>query len=259
MSSYDGSQYLRTAVESVLSQTFSDFEFLIIDDASKDDTLALFKEYQKKDNRIQIVENKTNQGLTKNLNTLIKMSKGEYLARFDDDDVSFPQRFAAQAQYLDAHPECALVGSWAEIINENGDVIRTVKYPTEPAVLKKDLIKYNPFFHPAIMMRKDAVDAIGDYDEHFRYAQDYELYLRLSKKYAIANVGEILIQYRENKSSITTTKNKAQVGFVIEAKYKALRDGDYPWYEYRQLIRLCVIYMLPAGVKKFFRNIYRYS
>src|SRR6478609_8869067 len=118
MSVYNGARYLKEAVDSILGQTFTDFEFLIVDDCSNDNSPHILKEYAEKDKRIRLIANEFNLGLTKNLNKMITESKGEYLARFDCDDVSLPNRFAAQVNYLDEHKNVALVSSWANSMNE---------------------------------------------------------------------------------------------------------------------------------------------
>ncbi len=255
MSVHNGARYLKEAVDSVLSQTFTDFEFLIVDDFSSDNSPAILKGYAEKDSRVRIITNEFNLGLTKSLNKMIKEAKGEYLARFDCDDVSLPQRFEMQVQLLDTNPKCGLVGVWGEVINDHGTHLRDIKYPTTDADLKRALISYNPFFHPGIMMRKKVIEDVGFYDESWRFAQDYELYFRIAKKYELANIPMILLKYRETSGSITGSKNKLQVGFVLKAKKKAIREGQYSKWNYVHLLRSYISWLLPVKVKKLLKKL----
>ncbi len=256
MSVYNGAEYLREAIDSILNQTFSDFEFLIVDDCSNDNSPQILEEYVKKDNRVRIITNEFNLGLTKNLNTAIRQAKGEYIARFDCDDVSLPERFVEQVNYLNEHPRCGVVSMWADIIDGSGKHTRTIKYPTNDNDLRKALISYNPFFHPGIMLRREVFDTVGFYDESWRFAQDYELYFRIAKKYELANIPKILLNYRETGGSITGSKNKLQVGFVLKAKKKAIREGQYSKWNYIHLIRSYIAWILPVKFKKIIKKIF---
>jgi glycosyltransferase involved in cell wall biosynthesis len=247
---YNGAQFLAEAIESVLKQTFTDFEFIILDDKSTDSSLHIISDFAHRDSRIKIIKNVQNIGLTKSLNIACRVANGQYLARIDADDVCLLERLVRQVAFLDANPNCALVGSWVEIIDEAGNILRTVKYPTGSKDLKKDLIKYNPFFHSSIIMSKDAFYSIGLYNEEFRFAQDYELYFRIAKKYDIANLPEVLISYRESKGTITSVKNRQQISCVIRAKYKAIRDRQYPIWSSVYLLRSCLAWLLPVQIKK---------
>lgn len=255
MSVYNGTQYLREAMDSILAQTFADFEFLIVDDCSTDNSPAILKEYADKDSRVRVITNEFNLGLTKNLNKMISESRGEYLARFDCDDVSLPDRFKDQVAYLNEHAQCGMVSLWADVIDGQGQYVRTIKYPTTNSELQKALIRYNPFFHPGLMMRKSAVLDVGPYDATWRFAQDYELYFRIAKKYELGNVPRVLLKYRETGGSITGSKNKQQIGFVIKAKKKAISEGQYPKWNYVYLGKQYVSQMLPVPLKRFIKKI----
>ncbi len=253
MSVYNGAQYLMEAIDSILNQTFSDFEFIIVNDASNDNSPAILAEYAAKDKRIKIINNELNLGLTKNLNKAIKESKGEYLARFDADDISYPDRFKLEVKFLDENKSCVLVGTWAEVIDGKGKIIRTVKYLTSSKDLKKVLIQYNPFFHSSAMIRKRALNDVGLYDESWIFAQDYELWLRIAQKYDIANIPQVLLKYRETADSITGSKSRRQVGFVLKAKMEALRRGQYFKFNYIYLLRSYISWILPVQLKRFLK------
>ena len=254
MSVYNGAKYLDQAIDSILNQTFSFFEFLIIDDLSTDSSLSMISAFAAKDSRIKIIKNNENIGLTKSLNKAIREAKGEYLARIDADDLSYPDRLTEQVAFLDNNKSFALVGSWAEIIDDQNAVLRTVEYPVESNSLKKVLIKYNPFFHSSIMIRKSVLDDVGLYNETYKFAQDYELYFRIAKKYNIANIPAVLIKYREIANSITGNKNRKQIGFVIKAKLKSIRDGQYSKLYYFYMIRSYLAWLLPVQLKKIIKK-----
>lgn len=257
MSVYNGAKYLREAVDSILSQSFLDFEFVIIDDCSNDNSPAILKEYSEQDSRVRVITNEFNLGLTKNLNKAVREARGEYLARFDCDDVSLPDRFKEQVEFLDKNKNCGMVGLWADVIDGNGKYLRTIKYPIANDELKKDLIKYNPFFHPGIMMRKEALVNIGLYNESWRFAQDYEMYFRMAKKYEVANIPKILLKYRETGGSITGKKNKQQVELVLKAKLNAIKSGQYSKSSYVHLWKPYLSWILPVGVRRFVKKIIR--
>lgn len=211
MSVYNGERYLREAVDSILNQTFRDFEFLIVNDGSTDGTEKILRCYR--DFRIKIVNNERNIGLTKSLNKGLKLAKGEYIARQDADDISLPQRLEKQVKFLDTHRHVALIGSPFLVINEDGKIlgVQTVLLLNEE--IQKRLLKDNAFGHGTSMFRKDCLDKIGLYREEFKSAQDYDLWLRISERYNVANIAEPLYKWRISLSSVSVK------GKVIQDKY----------------------------------------
>ncbi len=199
---YNGEKYLRLAIESILRQTESDFEFIIIDDGSTDGTENIITSFS--DSRIRYV--KTNHGgIVVALNTGISKSSGVYVARMDADDVSLPKRFEIQCHYLDQHQDVAVCGTWADEVNEHGDVVGEMNFPpTEINV--KDLFLHNPFIHSSVMIRRDTLISVGFYKKSFRHAEDYELWSRLLASHKGVNISEKLLQYRKHENQITVTK-----------------------------------------------------
>lgn len=253
---YNGGAKLRESIESIINQSFTDFEFVIVDDASTDTTAELLQEYAKKDSRIVVVTNTENLGLTKSLNKGIRASRGEYIARMDAGDTSEPSRFEKQVAFLDSHPKHGLVGTWAYVIDEDSKRVGVMKYPTEHTLLKKALIRYNPIVHSSIMMRKSVVEACGLYNESWTYAQDYELYFRIVARSAIANLGEYLVSYRISPQSITRNKNKEQTLFAVRARMKAIQGGHYSkaayWYLLKPFLGSLLSYNTKREIKKRF-------
>lgn len=203
MSVYNGERYLREAIERVLNQTFADFEFIIVNDASTDSSLSIIRGYH--DDRIRIIENSENIGLTKSLNKAIKQARGEYIARQDADDISLPTRFQEQVSYLERHPDVAVLGTSVYRIDERGKVVGKMILRADAS---KKLFKRNQFSHGSIMVRKAVLDRLGGYNELFRYGQDYELWLRIARHNQVRNLKKILYKLRFHRESIGTTRRE---------------------------------------------------
>jgi glycosyltransferase involved in cell wall biosynthesis len=219
MSVYNCEKYLKESVDGILSQTFSDFEFIIINDGSADKSREILESY--KDSRIRLFNNQ-NKGLTKSLNEAIGYSNGEYIARMDADDISLPERFEKQIKFLDANPECAMCGTWAEFIDEDGKYLRDYNTPVTDSEIKKEILFHNPFIHPSVMIRKSVFEKVGLYDTSFRYAQDYELWTRIAIKFKTGNIPEKLLRYRLLKEGITKSKNFKVRLLGLKIRWRAL-------------------------------------
>lgn len=201
MGVYNGEAHLAEAVESILAQSYRDFEFIIIDDGSQDRSGAILAEYE--DPRLRLVT-QSNQGLTCSLNRAIGMARGEYIARMDADDVALPHRFARQIAFLEANPDVVLLGTgWRQVDLVQGKE-RNFLFPTEDEGLRHALAWGNPFCHSSVIMRADALARAGGYDESFRYVQDYELWSRLAGEGKLANLPSILMQRRHYIGNTTS-------------------------------------------------------
>jgi glycosyltransferase involved in cell wall biosynthesis len=208
MSVYNDEFHVGKAVESILDQTFSDFEFIIINDGSTDRTKEIIESFR--DSRITLIS-RENKGLTESLNEGIRLSRGQYIARQDADDVSLPERLAKQIEFLDSHQDVVLVGTSITLIDEDGRRLRDYTYPSEHSTLCRWLYAVvNPLPHSTIMFRRDAVLSLGGYDERFYKAQDYALHLCLVKHYQIASIPEPLILIRYRTNSIGFADNQAE-------------------------------------------------
>lgn len=209
MSVYNGARYLREAIDSILNQTFRDFEFVIINDASIDSSQDIIESYH--DPRIRCIHNQINLGLTKSLNIGLHAARGSYIARIDNDDISYPLRLEVQYHFLETNPKITLVGSWADFCDEYGIARHTRHTPTDQNVIKYELIFGNAFFHSSIMFRKYEIMDAGGYSESYRYAQDYELYSRLIHRYTLANIPQSLIKFRLHKGSVVATPTSQRI------------------------------------------------
>ena len=208
MSVYNAEKYLRKAIDSILKQTYANFEFIIIDDCSTDGSTSIIESYN--DERIKLIKNEVNMQLPASLNRGIRLSKGKYIARMDADDISLPDRFAKQINYLDKHPEVAALGGSFQSIDADGNKLN-IYHPLRGKNLSKYLLYPSPMPHPTVMMRRDVI--LKDnlfYDEKFSSAQDYDLWLRISKKYKIDNLPDILLFYRKHNNRISISKRQEQ-------------------------------------------------
>lgn len=212
-------QYVGEAVESVLQQTFTDFEFIIIDDGSTDDSGDVLRRYVDQDRRIQLVEQE-NRGLPPSLNRGLAMSRGKYVARMDADDVCLPRRFELQVNYLDSHPQCVVVGGDVKAIDEKGDSISStdsrfagrldstnlMKFPRNHDTIENWLLTRGwAFIHPAVMMRRNAIEKVGGYDPKIKDAEDLDLFIRLAEVGQMANLPAVLLKYRCHSTQISST------------------------------------------------------
>ena len=210
MSIYNGAKYLKEAVDSILNQTFTNFEFIIINDGSTDATDAILKSYS--DPRLKIIANPVNLGLTKSLNIGLNAARGEYIARQDTDDISLPNRLEIQFKFMENHKEISLVGGSAILIDNQGEEIGRKIKPLEFSEIKFHSLLKNPFFHPSFFFKKEVIKKNGGYNENFPFAQDYELTSRLIHSgLKTANLREPLIKYRVMENSITGNKETRKI------------------------------------------------
>jgi len=211
---YNAGEFLIESMESILNQTFKDFEFIIINDCSIDNSLKTIKGFQKKDNRIKIINNRKNLGVKRSLNKGLKIARGKYVARMDADDISLPNRFKVQFDYLENHPKIFLIGGSAIIINESGERLGIFEKYDNYKRIKKKLPKTNCMIHPSIMFRntKDIY-----YREKFIRSEDYDLYLRfLSQGKNITNLHDFLIKYRISRGTGLYKNQKPHQEFFFQ-------------------------------------------
>ena len=202
IATYNDEPFLAAAIDSVLAQTFSDFELLVVIDASTDRSRDIVESYRSP--RIRLLVNETNIGTGASANRGLAIIASEYVARLDGNDLCFPERLARQVAYLDAHPEVAAVGSQATIIDVAGRRIGELRRPTTEVGMRWHRIFGNPLVHSSAMFRRAIVwDSLGGYEERFRFGEDFDLWHRLAKEHAIRNLAESLVAYRADPGSIT--------------------------------------------------------
>jgi GT2 family glycosyltransferase len=207
---YNGEKYLHEAIESILTQTFRDFEFIVIDDGSTDGTSAILAQYQKMDRRIRVACNPENQGQPASLNKGCHLAKGKYIARMDADDVSLAERLERQVEYIEAHPEIGVLGTWIERIDEKGTRRERLRMPTRPALIGWSLVFGNCIAAPSVMIRRDLVERLGFFRSEARDAEDYDLWARAISVTRIVNLPQILVQYRSHEESVSSRHSESQ-------------------------------------------------
>src|SRR5256714_6243696 len=211
MAVFNAEAFLDAAVQSVLKQRFSDFEFIIIDDGSTDGSNQKLQDFAREDNRVRLI-GRANKGLTASLNEGLKLARGEFIARMDADDVAAPDRLKIQVEYLRAHPEVSVLGGSNELIDDAGRMLTTVVPPPDDATLQEHALSgRTPICHPLAMMRREAVEKVGGYDEQFQVAQDLDLWLKLGEVGKLACVSDVLLRYRQHEDSVSEKKQAQQV------------------------------------------------
>ncbi len=214
---YNAEKYLREAIESILNQTFTDFEFLIFNDGSTDSSLEIINSY--KDERIILAYNDKNTGYVQHLNEGIKRAKGKYIARMDADDIALPKRFEKQVAFLEKNPVYILCGSRIRCF---GEVEEQVTLPIEDEEIRLKMLYITPFAHPSVMIRKSVlVDNALLYDDSVMPAEDHDLWVRLSQFGKLHNLQENLLLYRTHKQNISNqSRSKEQIANLIKAEQK---------------------------------------
>jgi glycosyltransferase involved in cell wall biosynthesis len=203
MSVYNNAPYLAHAIESILAQTFDAFEFLIVDDGSTDGSGAIIDQFASIDSRIRPIH-QVNAGLIVSLNRMIDAARAPLIARMDGDDIALPERFERQVAFLDANPDIGVLGTGCTCIDEDGRP-STHKFDnvTSPDDVLADLKNGPPLCHPSVVMRRDAVRAVGGYHRAYKHCEDYDLWLRLSEHVRMANLPDRLLLYRQSETQVS--------------------------------------------------------
>jgi glycosyltransferase involved in cell wall biosynthesis len=249
MSVYNGERFLSEAIDSILTQDFRDFEFLIIDNGSTDGSAAIMSSY--KDKRIRLISHKENWGIVRSLNDGLALARGSYIARMDCDDVSLPGRLGYQVRFMDANAEIAVCGTFYRAFNDDREL--TVRLPQDPEVIRAALLFYTPLAHPTTLMRASFLRKFGlAYSVPDLYFEDFGLWKRCAVHGKLTNLPRVLLRYRLSPSGVSRTpeflaeRDKAFLGFCR----KTLDDLGMPYDDrdltaYHALINLT---NLPIGV-----------
>lgn len=214
---YNGEKYLRSAVESILTQTYPDFELILINDGSTDGSGEILDSFQ--DERIRRIDHSHNQGLISSLNEGITLAGGEYLARMDADDISLPARFERQLAYLQAHPRVGVLGNQVRFLDEKLDeTVWEYHYPSGHSEIAWKMMFMNIIPHPAVMLRRDILPQGLVYDPDYPTAEDYELWTRLIFKTEFANLDEVLLHYRRHAETVSEQKKLIQLETTLRIR-----------------------------------------
>lgn len=197
---YNASRYLSDAIKSILNQNFKDFEFIIIDDDSSDNSAEIVNRYQ--DNRIILVRNSRNLGVARTLNKGIELAKGKYIVRMDADDISAPRRLERQVRFMDTNPHIGISGGWVRLFGNGCSVIARV--PQDSQEIAAYMVFENPLWHMTVIMRKDLIEKYNlRYDPSFTRSEDYDLWTKAAQYFSIANIPKVIVKVREHSNSAT--------------------------------------------------------
>lgn len=223
MTVYNNERFLKEAMGSICSQTWNDFEFIIVNDASTDASRNVLGTYP--DTRIRIIDNEKRLGLTASLNRGMIHCKGEYIARMDADDISLPHRLERQVAYLDNHPDVGVVGTFIKSMNAAGTITGEWKSASEDVQLRWHLLFRNIIAHPSALIRKSLLTQVNGYDESFTYAQDYALWTTLARLCKLHVIPEYLLLWRSHSQSTSSVKKESQgeaISLVMQKQINAL-------------------------------------
>ena len=235
---YNASNSLEKSLLSILNQTFQDFEFIIIDDCSIDDTHEIINKFLIKDDRIRYIRNDENLGLTKSLNKAIKISNGRFIARIDADDISYDKRFELQHDFLSSN-NYAMVGAQRVIKDYIYNNTWNDYLPLSTKEIRNTAIRKNPFFHSVVMIKKDILNEVQRYNETYKYVQDYELWSRIIYKYNVANLEDVLGEKIIKSDAISFRNDISFIrnSFILKAKWSHYRRGEYNFIHLYYILR----------------------
>jgi len=244
---YNGKKYLRTSVNSILSQTFKDFEFIIVDDGSTDGTWAEIKKDAGIDKRIIPLRNRKNLRTSAALNRGLAAAKGKYIVRMDADDWSYPDRLEKQYKFMETHSHVGVSGGTIKVCDSKLNSINERKYTLTDKEARKNIFRFSPFAHPATIWRTSIIKRVGGYNENIPLSQDYELYFRVGKISKFANLDKVLLKLRTHNDSSSIVRGKFQEQYTIYSRIKAFLELGYTMtftdklYTFLQMISMVII------------------
>jgi glycosyltransferase involved in cell wall biosynthesis len=249
MAVYNGGDYLAESIESILQQSFCDFELIVVDDGSTDRTAEIIHSYARADRRVVAVYQQ-NKGQTRALNYGIRLARGKYIARQDADDVSLPIRLERQHAFLEANPEYFLLGGQWSFMDDQGEPLPShlTQWCQGSSTLKRVLSFYNPFCHSAACFRNDIEKIKGYYREDFRFAQDYELWTRIAKSYKVENLDEMLVKVRLQQNRVSVQHQRRQRYFAMRTKLTLTPFSGYSSGFLYHLAKDVGVISLPMGL-----------
>lgn len=221
---YNGEKYLARTIDSVLAQTYSNFELLIVNDGSTDNSAKILEKYAMHDKRIRVLHNERNMGIVYTRNRSFSESDSEYIAILDHDDIALPNRLKKQINFLDSHQDFGLVGSWIEQIDENDKLNGIVwKYSVNPEEIRSLMLFGNHFAQSSVTIRKKTLMDMP-YRQDYIYAEDYDLWTRIAEKWKVWNLPKILVRYRVHTAGVTKTKPDFSKNAAIKVQRRLLKN-----------------------------------
>lgn len=261
MSVFNADKFVHRSIDSILTQSLKNFEFIIINDASRDKTSSILRSYAKKDSRIRLINNRQNLKIAHSLNIGVSAAISDLIARMDADDVSHhPKRLEYQYLFLKHHKKVAIVGGNISIVNYDGKEIWKREYRTKSKDLKKIMFRYSPFAHPTVMFRKKVFEEFGGYDPDMIPCEDIDLWFKIGSKYDFGNIPKTLLRYyiSEGSGSHYNLRNTELIGFKIKLnaiKKLGFRPSSYD--AFYNLLQFLSMWIVPSNVRIKLYNIIR--
>ncbi len=252
MGVWNGAPQVREAVLSVLSQTAADLELIVVDDESSDATPGILASFR--DPRLRVTR-RARGGLTSALNAALDQARAPLVARLDADDLALPERLERQLGFLARHPDVGLLGTAARATDASGREVAILRPPTGDAEIRRALIRRNPFVHSSIVMRRTSVEQAGGYDEAFPVAQDYDLWMRMSRVTRMANLPDLLVVRRLLPGRITAAREAERWKAEARVRWRAVRSGAYPPWCALFALRPLLAQALPGAARLFLRRL----
>ncbi len=259
MPNYNCEQYLDESISSILHQTFSNFEFIIIDDGSTDKSWEIIRKYAKQDKRIIAIHNKKNLWVHKTRNKLLHTAKGTYIAMMDSDDISNPTRLEKQIKFFAEYPSYGLCWTNFTLIDKTGKQVGEKQFPETDESIKASFFWRNPFGQNTIMMKSEIIDVIWHYDETLEVAEDLDMWIRISTQYKMYNIQEHLVQYRIHGQNSILTRQKDHIKNTLAIRKRALQLGYTMTFKWKvfYLGTRCMQFLPPKIVLWLFNMINR--
>lgn len=261
MPAFNAERFVAQSIESILNQNFHDFEFILIDDHSLDKTFEILKKYEALDSRIKVFSNPKNLGIAGNRNYGLSLASGKYLAWQDADDISRPERLSLQYAFLEANPQVGIVGGAINIFSELKN-IGVRNYPCEDKELRRCIYRYSPIAQPAAMLRMSALRSAGTYNLMYPPAEDLDMTFRIGDYYNLANLPQVLIDYRVSSENATSSNQRVMEINTLKIRLKNARSksygmnfGDFIF----NLIHFLSLWVIPSKFKVWLFNCWRNS
>ncbi len=243
---YNGECYISQALASVLGQTYTNQEILVINDASTDSTKLILDDFCMRDNRIKVIDNPQRLKVVKSLNIGLKHARGELIARIDADDIWMPQKVEQQVAAFKEDMDLQLLGTAKHIIDESGSLISQKNYFPyySDTDIKRNIHKANLFTHSSVMFRRSMIDKFGFYDEDFLNSEDYEFWLRVTNKVKVGILNKPLVKYRMHSKSVTSLRIQQQMYYAIKARFRYAKyygiKGFFSKYFLKEVLQLFI-------------------
>lgn len=235
---YNAERYLKQCIQSIVNQTYKDFELIVVDDASTDSTSQILKEFAKKDSRIQLHRNTANQGVAYTMNKAISFANGQYITIMNADDIMLPERLKLSIKFLKANPNYICTGTQVDLINNKDEVVGHKEFPTSHEKIYNSMLTINPVQHSSMTINKDLLpEDFTFYNNNYRVSEDLDLLTRLQKYGKLHNLPETLIQYRIHDESLTQTFPRKMFNTAYKIRINAItRHGYKP--QFAELVKL---------------------